>query len=111
MDTYTNTEDAKMHTGRSGYTTAAGAAGSMPAVMAQYNDLQQSLNFLAEVVDNFRVRLEGVLGPMHTDGGPNKETSPPDAALSPLAESVRGDRRRVDGLRFQLQELLDRIEI
>ena len=80
------------------------------AVTSEYGVLARELDLLGEVFDQLRVKLEPVIGqscPHPSDA--NKAEAEP--ALSPFAESIRSDARKVRNFTAAVSELISRVEL
>lgn len=94
--------------GSSGYKQAQEVRAA--PVLDEYGTLGKELQILGELVDDFRVRLEPVLGcenPEASDGQQNQA----QRSLSPLGESIRSDTQRVRNITATLRSLMNRIEV
>lgn len=88
------------------------AALRMAPVREEYGTLSQELNALGETFDRLRMQLEPVTGPDRpTSPEIDQHKSPPQEALSPLAESIRSDAALIRHITAGMRNLSSRIEV
>lgn len=95
------------------YTDENGPITKASPISDAYSDLEKSIAFASNMAENLEGRLSGVLGPSRaelTQQSPNQGADP-KPSISPMAESIRSDAKRINLLALHLQNILNRIEL
>ncbi len=92
------------------YGTATAVSEKPSPVLSEYGFLSQELSRLHETFDILRRKLDPIVGPAMPEPGGEAEQAKIQP-LSPFAESIRSDSGALRRLRYDMETLINRLEV